>query len=99
MSEESKCPKCDGKMKIGQLYVNATLDRPLTPSTSSTLMPLSSSMDLFEQIRTVMVEGPSWSEESDKEGGWLIKRKGKQTLSIKGMRCLECGYIELYVVK
>ena len=99
MSEELKCPKCGGKMKMGQLYVNATFDQPVVTAAASASMNPLQDMGLSMQGRSVSVEGPSWREESDKEDGWLIKRKGKQILPIRGMRCLDCGYIELYIVK
>ena len=102
MLEEQKCPKCGGKMKRGQLTVNATLDQPIisnaiADSSRYGLEGLASTRS--QMSRGISVKGPLWREESDKEEGWLIKRKGRQNFPIKGKRCLECGYIELYVVK
>ena len=89
-------------MKEGQIYINVTLNQQIpTPTSYMTrdLMGGGPSKDLLTPYAGVSVEGPSWREEKEKEDGWLIKRKGKQTLPIRGMRCLGCGYVELYVVE
>ncbi|MDQ1278872.1 MAG: hypothetical protein QG670_132 [Thermoproteota archaeon] len=99
MSEEHRCPKCNGKMKAGQLYVTATFEQPVTRVAAAASMNPLQDMGMTLQGLDVNVEGPSWREETDTEEGWLLKRKGKRVLPIKGMRCLECGYIEFYVVK
>jgi hypothetical protein len=99
VSEELKCPKCGGKMKAGQLYVRATFEQPLTRVAAASSMNPMQDMGMSLQGLDVDVEGPSWREESDKEEGWLVKRKGKLVLPLKGVRCLHCGFVELYVVK
>lgn len=38
-----------------------------------------------------------WREKTGKEKGWIIKSDEEKTYSIKGRRCLECGYLDLYI--
>jgi hypothetical protein len=37
-----------------------------------------------------------WREKTGRKTGWLIKSDEKKTIKISGLRCRECGYIELY---
>ena len=101
MSEEAKCPKCGGNMKDGQITTNVTSDPTaaiLHPNVlSQTLSGQLSPFGPSNQGAGVTVEGPIWREESEKEAGWIIKRKEKKDFSIRGMRCLSCGYIELFI--
>jgi len=41
-------------------------------------------------------EKVQWREKTGQRKGWLIKRDETKTLKISGLRCVECGYIELY---
>jgi len=95
MSELTKCPKCYGNMRKGEILVNVN-------APSGGLMNLSpmmggySTMGLPSQPK-LSVERVLWQEYTGEETGWLIKQKEQKTLSLKGKRCLECGYVELYV--
>ena len=95
MSELTKCPKCDGIMRKGEILVNVKApSRGLR--TLSPMMGEYSTMGLpFESGNSI--EGLLWQEYTGEEKGWLIKQKEQKTLSLKGKRCLECGYVELYV--
>jgi len=37
-----------------------------------------------------------WREKTGRKKGWIIKRDEEKTLKVLGLRCVECGYIELY---
>lgn len=94
MSKTTKCPKCGGEMREGEIYVDVTtLSGGLG---ASPIMGPYSTMGIPAGTE-VSVEGPLWREYTGKEKGWLIKEKERKTLSIRGKRCLECGYVELYV--
>ena len=101
MSPELTCPKCSGRMKEGELKVftaisqidETRVSQGMIGVTGGSLSPFSSPF----QTTDIDVEGPLWREESDKEEGLIIKRNVKKNLPIQGMRCLECGYIELFV--
>jgi hypothetical protein len=51
-------------------------------------MGLPGSMIITEEIK--------WREEEKTEKVLFIKRKKKKTINITGLRCNQCGYIELY---
>jgi len=38
-----------------------------------------------------------WREKTGEKTGWIIKSDEEKTYSIKGRRCLECGYIDFYI--
>jgi len=102
MSGEIRCPRCGGKMKDGELHVIAVSGQlddntRMSQQVANMYGNAFSSLGLPFQGGEINVEGPVWREESDKEEGLIIKRKGKRDLPVKGMRCLECGYIELFV--
>ncbi|MFH0896750.1 MAG: hypothetical protein V1850_01710 [Candidatus Bathyarchaeota archaeon] len=44
-------------------------------------------------------EGPFWREHTGQKKGLLVKRAETQTLKISGLRCIKCGYTELYARK
>jgi predicted nucleic-acid-binding Zn-ribbon protein len=95
MSELTKCPKCYGEMRKGEIFVNVKVP-------SRELMNISPLMGGYPTIGLpsqpgVSVERVLWQEYTGEEKGWLIKQKEQKTLSLKGKRCLECGYVELYV--
>ena len=37
-----------------------------------------------------------WREKTGEKIGWLVKHDEEIILSIKGVRCLGCGYLEFY---
>ena len=101
MSETTKCSKCGGEMREGEIYVNVTIPSQMT-TTSPFSQPTPQLLTDFSRLGSpigagVSVEGPLWREYTGRETGWLIKEKERKTLSIRGRRCLECGYVELYV--
>ena len=73
-------------MREGEIYVNATTISGALGEGSPIMGPYST---------MGIPVGAGVSVEGQK--GWLIKGKEQKTLSIRGRRCLECGYVELYV--
>jgi hypothetical protein len=95
MAELTNCPKCNGEMRTGEIIVNLKTPtqglRNLSPMMGGNPM-----MQLpFDSASSI--EDVSWREYTGKEKGWLIKQREQKTLSLKGRRCLTCGYVELYV--
>jgi len=91
-----RCPKCGSEMREGELFISVTgsygsqsISTPLGFPTGSPLGTPS----------MVIGEGPFWRERTGQKKGWLVKREETQTLKISGLRCIECGYIELYAHK
>ncbi|MHA2313701.1 MAG: hypothetical protein ACXACF_00200 [Candidatus Hermodarchaeia archaeon] len=95
MANLIKCPKCNGEMRNGEILV----DVRAPPGGLRNLSPMMggySTMSLPFEAGT-STEGVKWQEYTGEEKGWLIKQKEVKTLSLKGRRCLGCGYVELFV--
>ena len=88
------CPKCNGKMREGEMLVQISIPSQGNPFGGS-FMPYQQAA--LSGIETTREGSLLWKESTDEEKGWIIKRKETKTLNIKGARCLVCGYIELYV--
>lgn len=88
-----KCPRCGGDMHEGNALVRVTTSGGQT-SSSFGMFPVpgmgvpSGGMTSEETIL--------WREKTGRKTGWLIKSDEKKTIKISGLRCRECGYIELY---
>ena len=99
MNGVESCPKCGGAMREGDLVVKVVEgEAKPSPFMSAMMMrtgDIASNLGMLPQ-ETISVEGPLWQEQSEKEGGWLFKKKETRVLQIKGKRCEKCGYIELY---
>lgn len=96
MGEVDTCPKCGGELREGELFVSAVRRIDHLPMTMG-------GRDYFSALGSfqggdVSVEGPFWREYTGEEKGWLWKRKEVKVLSVKGKRCISCGYIELYAL-
>lgn len=102
MSQEKRCSKCGGEMREGELFISITSDPSSNPLTYHGGFP-----SVYEQNPVITVgassaaigEGPFWRENTGKKTGLLVKRDETQTLKISGLRCINCGYIELYANK
>lgn len=84
-------------MREGELFINVT-----SLSSADPIFPRSSGVPtnkMFGVPAMATGEGPFWREQTGQKKGWLIKREETQTLKILGTRCIECGFIELYVQK
>lgn len=91
MMEE--CPKCGGKMIKGEAYVEVNI--PSTDYMMSGMMSPMTGMNLGNVGRN-QEERIKWREKTGEKKGFLIKSDEVRTINVKGKRCLECGYIELY---
>ena len=97
MSQERKCGKCGGEMREGELFINVTSSSgsPIIRQDSFSF-PTGSIPNASTEV---IGEGPFWRERTGEKKGWLIKREETQILNISGLRCTNCGYIELYALK
>ena len=77
----------------GEAYVNFTTSSP-NPMMSGMLSPMPG-MSLGG-VGSTQEERVKWREKTGQKKGFLIKSDEVRTLAVKGRRCLECGYIELY---
>ena len=92
----SECPKCGGNMIQGEAYIE--IDIPSTNSAMSGMMSPMQGMDMGG-IGISQEKRVKWREKTGEKKGFLIKSDEVRTMVIKGTRCLECGYIELYAKK
>ena len=95
MSELTKCSKCNGELRKGELIVNVQTPTRGLRNLSPTMGGIPTMNLPFDS--ELSIEGVLWREQTGKEKGWLIKQKEQKTLSLTGKRCLDCGHIELYV--
>ncbi|MCD6263757.1 hypothetical protein J7L60_05060 [Candidatus Bathyarchaeota archaeon] len=75
-------------MRKGELFIKAY--SPYTPH-----LPVDPSLGA-PMVRGIVIEGPLWRERTGRTKGWIIKREEEQVLKVSGLRCTNCGYIELY---
>lgn len=78
----------------GEAYVS--VDVPSANPMMGGMMPPMSGMSLGG-VEMTQEESVKWREKTGEKKGFLIKSDEVRTLAVKGRRCLECGYIELYV--
>ena len=88
-----ECPRCGGEMREGELFVRGAVSK-------ATAYPNFGVMDMPEmnvQNGDVMGENEIlWREKTGRKTGWLIKSDEEKTMKISGLRCIKCGYVELY---
>ena len=80
----------------GEAYIN--VDAPSTNPAMSGMMPSLPGMNLGD-VGMSQEKRVKWREKTGETTGFLIKSEEVRTMSVKGRRCLECGYIELYAQK
>ncbi len=90
------CPKCGGKMRSGEAMV--TDISPIGQGSVSGFMSIPST-NLPAGSSAVREADLMWKEKTGRKTGWLVKRDETQVYTIKGMRCLDCGYLEFYAEK
>jgi len=83
-------------MILGDAYVNVTTSSP--SSMMGGMMSPMSGMNLGG-VGTTYEERVKWREKTGEKKGFLFKSDEVRTLAVKGRRCLQCGYIELYAKK
>ena len=89
----SECSKCGGEIIMGEAYVNVNIATP-TPATGMMMSPMTG-MNLGN-IGMMREESVRWREKTGEKKGLIFKSDQVRTLVLKGLRCLECGYIEFY---
>ena len=89
----SECPKCGGEMIQGEAYVDVNVPSS-NPMMSGMMSPMTS-MNMGD-VGMTQEERIKWREKTGEKKGFLIKSDEIRTMAVKGRRCLQCGYIELY---
>jgi len=59
---------------------------------------LMQALAVARQQPNFVLEGPLWQEHTGKEVGWIRKTQETKYMPLKGKRCENCGYTEIYVV-
>jgi len=77
----------------GEAYVEVTTSS--SSSMMSGMMNPMSSMNIGG-VDMTREERVKWREKTGEKKGFILKSDEVRTLTVKGRRCLECGYIELY---
>ena len=92
----SECPKCGGEMIQGEAYVDVSV-----PSSNPMMSGMMSPMPGMSMGGAGMTqeERIKWREKTGEKKGFLIKSDEVRTMAVKGRRCLQCGYLELYAQK
>ena len=89
---EPVCPKCGGRMVKGELKTR--MER-LGTSAMSPFAP-GMSMSGLPAMLEDSVGDLSWEEKTGEKKGFIFKREETRSMSVAGLRCTVCGYIELY---
>lgn len=93
--DERVCLKCGSKMREGRIKV------PQENSSPTTMPHLGAGFD-FRGISSniqVLDSLPKWEEKTGEKTGILFKRDKFKEMSIKGYRCINCNYIEIYATE
>ena len=77
----------------GEAYVDVNIS-PASNMMSGMMSPMSGIN--LGNIEVTQEERIKWREKTGEKKGFLIKSDEVRTIVVKGRRCLECGYIELY---
>ncbi len=88
-----ECPKCGGRMRSGEATVTDTT--PLGQGSMGGVFSFPG-VNLPAGSGAVREAEMMWKEKTGKKTGWLVKTDEEKIWKIKGLRCLECGYIEFY---
>jgi len=97
MSGESieVCSKCGGETKDGSVIV--PIERMSTPEMGS-LTPGFMQQGL-PPIVDDFTSRIQWEEKTGQRTGFIFKRDERKTMRIRGHRCTNCNYVELYAVE
>ncbi len=86
------CPKCGNEMREGEAFVQVSISEYQTnPTTGMLGMPGVN----MPPVETHQEQSVLWREEIGPKGG-LFRRARARVVRLRGMRCVQCGYIELY---
>ena len=95
MTEESVCPKCGGRMVLGEVkyWMKSASQGQMSPFVQQ--MPFGDMTSMPEtETRTFF-----WEEKTGEKKGWLFKRDEVREMGLKGYRCAVCSFIEFYAVE
>ena len=97
MIEESVCPKCGGRMVLGEVKYwvrsGGGGQGPMNPFAEQ--MPMVDLSSVGETETRTFV----WEEKTGERTGWLFKRDEVREMGLKGYRCVACSFIEFYAVQ
>jgi hypothetical protein len=85
------CPKCGGEMRQGEVFVPVDITEGFVKHSGLFSMP-GVNMPPVESSRDEKI---SWRERTGEKAG-LFRMNEARVVSIRGMSCIKCGYIELY---
>lgn len=88
-----ECPRCGGEMREGEAFVRVTTYEGRASSGFGIMGIPGMGIPSAETVREEKVR---WRERTGEKKGWLIKREEEKVMRVSGLRCLKCGYIELY---
>ncbi len=88
-----ECPKCGGEMREGGLFVQVTT----SPGRPMTGVEVAGMPRIGMPTNQITINEPvAWREKTGQKAGLIIKSDEVKTMTVKGQRCINCGYIELY---
>jgi hypothetical protein len=91
MIEEAKCPKCGGGMHKGAMKYMVN---------SGSMSGFGGNLELptggFQNTMLTETRDFIWEEKTGRKIGFIIKRDEKRQMSLEGLRCSLCGFVELY---
>jgi predicted nucleic-acid-binding Zn-ribbon protein len=90
-SESKACPKCGGEMRQGDMLfdVSILMANPMSPMGGFSAY---SAATMSDQTTA----SPHWEEKTGRRKGFILKSDETKKMTVKGYRCILCGYIELY---
>jgi hypothetical protein len=88
-------------MREGELFITVTGQPGFQNlQDQNPILPMSATerpMGVFMAPPEVLGKGPFWRERTGRKKGLLIKRDETKEFEISGLRCIDCGYVELFV--
>jgi hypothetical protein len=88
-------------MREGELFITVTgqpgFQNPQDPNPIFPMSAMERPMGSFIAPPEVSGKGPFWRERTGRKKGLLFKRDETKEFKISGLRCTECGYVELFV--
>jgi hypothetical protein len=95
MSEvEVICPKCGGGMRRGALYVSVELSA--STQQLSHYLPSTFGGGGIPSSGGVVGRRIFWEERTGEKKGFILKREKRKKIDVTGLRCIVCGFIEIF---
>jgi len=83
-------------MREGEVVLSVSLPSGSSPPFGG--LPMGGMGGMGFPVQEVETEAPlMWREKTGERKGFIIKSDEVRTLTVRGRRCLSCGYLELYV--